>query len=296
MLKHRKKKERNHTIALSERRGEGLTDLHIHTNASDGTWDTATLIKKLRENNIIHFSITDHDTFINSKKMLNEDLIGLNFVIGVEVSSMINQEEYHILAYDFDYDHKEFNDLLIFNQKARKEYDRKIIEHLKNKSIIKDVTDYNAYSYNPSRGGWDSLNYLIDKGVINHKAEFFSLIENLDLKPEFKDPGEVIEVIKKAGGTPILAHPTNYLPIESVENGVLDRWFDWGIHGIECYSPYLSQQSDADIFIDYCKEHDLLITSGSDCHGEFLNRPLGYPNIKLDNLIVPFLDQKLILY
>lgn len=276
------------TIKKSEEIENGLTDLHIHTNASDGTWDISTLIKKLKNNNIRNFSITDHDTFLNSKRMLWENLTGLNFVIGVEVSSSLDQGEYHILAYDFDYNNEQFHDLLAFNQRSRKDYDGKIIDHIKNTGVLRDVSDFIAYRYNPSRGGWDSLNYLIDKGIVHNKTEFFSLIKNMDAVPEFKKPKEVIEVIKKAGGTPILAHPTNYYPIENFESEVFDRWIKWGIKGIECYSPYLKQKSDADIFIDYCKENHLLITSGSDCHGDFLNRPLGYPNITLDHLTVPF--------
>ncbi len=270
----------------------GLTDLHIHTNASDGTWDIPTLIEKLRRNRITHFSITDHDTFINSEKMLKEDLQGLNFVIGVEVSSMVEQKEFHILAYDFDYTNKELNELLLFNQSARKEYDRRIIEYLKSENIIKDTTGYDDYRYHPSRGGWESLNYLIDKGIITHKNEFFSLLENMGGSPEFKNPQAVVEVILRAGGTPVLAHPTNYCPIEKLNKNVLDRWIEWGIQGIECYSPYLRQQSDAGVLVDYCKDQNLLITSGSDCHGEFLDRPLGYPKITLDNLVVPFLKPK----
>lgn len=269
--------------------GEGFTDLHIHTNASDGTWDISTLIKELKKKRITHFSVTDHDTFMNSQKMLHEDLGELSFVIGAEISSMIEYKEFHILAYDFDYTNKELNQLLLFNQSARIEYDRRIIEHLKTQDIIEDIKDYDDYRYDPSRGGWESLNYLIDKGIITDKNEFFSLIENMDAKPKFKNPQVVTEVIKRAGGTPILAHPTNYYPIEKVNKNVLDRWADWGIDGIECYSPYLKEQSDAQVFVDYCISHDLLITSGSDCHGEFLNRPLGYPTITLDYLEAPFL-------
>jgi len=49
-----------------------LVDLHIHTNASDGTWDRHELIEKLLENDIGLFSITDHDTIENSRAIINE--------------------------------------------------------------------------------------------------------------------------------------------------------------------------------------------------------------------------------
>ena len=45
------------------------TDLHIHTNVSDGTWDVYELKEKLIKNNIKIFSITDHDDIGNIENM-----------------------------------------------------------------------------------------------------------------------------------------------------------------------------------------------------------------------------------
>lgn len=267
-----------------------LIDLHIHTNASDGTWDIKNLLRNIRKKEIQYFSVTDHDTFENSKKMLTEDLNGLSFTIGVEISSIYNNREYHILAYNFDYNNAELCDLISFNQKARKEYDISIIEYVKEIGVIKDVSDYRDYTYNRNRGGWNSLNYLIDKKIVNTKEEFFVLIKDMAKKPEFKEPKEVINTILSAGGVPILAHPTHYFPIENYPMDKLDKFKKWKIKGIECYSPYLKDIDDANLFIKFCKTNDLYITSGSDCHGEFLNRPLGEPSISLEDIYIPFFN------
>ena len=51
-----------------------------------------------------------------------------------------------------------------------------------------------------------------------------------------------------------------------------------GIDGIECYSPYYKDISDADYYKNYCRNNNMLIMSGSDYHGDFVKtRKLGKP-------------------
>lgn len=264
-------------------------DMHIHTTASDGTWTAEELLGHIVKNNIKVFSITDHDTTENSVKVINNIPNNICYVIGVEISCIYGGEEYHITAYDFDYENSRLNELLEFNQIQRKEFNTKIIQSMKEEGRIKYINDYYSYEYNRKRGGWESLNYLLDKNIVRDIKEYFEIIKLSNERLYFKSPKEVIEIIKSAGGYPFLAHPSAYGKGEKLSVEVLEEWKGYGILGIECYSPYLKNVEDANYYTKYCEENDLMISGGSDCHGEFNNRTLGVPKVNINKINLEFI-------
>jgi hypothetical protein len=63
-----------------------------------------------------------------------------------------------------------------------------------------------------------------------------------------------------------------------------EMMLDYGIQGIECYHPENNEEITY-YAIETCNKHKLLITGGSDCHGEFApGRRIGYPDIRFDML------------
>lgn len=263
-------------------------DMHIHTTASDGTWTVEELLELIMENNIKLFSITDHDNIESSIKMLDNVPDDIVYIMGTEISCTYNNEEYHITAYDFDFTNSELNKLVKFNQRQRREFNTKIIEFVKQAGKIEDITDYFSYKYDSKRGGWESLNYLLDKGIVKDMGEYFKIVDSSDEQLCFKSPKEVIEIIKNAGGYPFLAHPSAYTKGDNLSIEILEEWRDYGICGIECFSPYLKNIEDADYYIKFCDENNLMISAGSDCHGGFNNRILGNPNVSIDKLRLDF--------
>lgn len=257
---------------------EKLVDLHVHTNASDGTWDLKETIAMIINKNIMYFSITDHDTIENSLKALEYIPRNKKFVLGSEISSTYKGKEYHILAYDFDYENEGLIDLLKENQLIRKKYNDGLIRYLKEYEVINDISDYDNYMWDLARGGWKSLNYLIDKGVVKNLESYFELIKISQLELEFKSPAVVIDKIHKAGGYCILAHPSAYGE-KYMEENLLENWVTFGIDGLECYSPYFESIYDADYYVKFCENKNLMISGGSDCHGEFNVRSIGVPKV-----------------
>lgn len=264
-------------------------DMHIHTTASDGTWTVEELLELIIKNNIKLFSITDHDTIENSVRMLHSISNNNCYVIGAEISCTYNGEEYHITAYDFDHENSKLNELLKFNQIQRKEFNIKVVEYVKEENKIKDINDYFSYKYNRKRGGWESLNYLLDKNIVKDLSEYFGIIKSSKERLFFKNPKEVIETIKDAGGYSFLAHPSAYEKGEKLSLEVLEDWKKYSISGIECFSPYLKNIEDAKYYVKFCEENDLMISAGSDCHGEFNNRTLGIPKINIDKIKLDFI-------
>ncbi len=107
-------------------------------------------------------------------------------------------------------------------------------------------------------------------------------------KPEFLDPVSVINHVKHAGGFPFLAHPSYYNCGECMPVSELEKWVSKGICGIECYSPYCTPE-ESDFYSGFCKKNDLQISGGSDCHGDFLPRPMGVPEVTFDMLKLDFI-------
>ena len=74
-------------------------------------------------------------------------------------------------------------------------------------------------------------------------------------------------MIHAAGGIAILAHP-GLLAKESL----VPRLIKEGVDGIECFhSKHTEQQTQR--YLTLAKEQGLLITGGSDCHGQAQGRP-----------------------
>ena len=133
------------------------------------------------------------------------------------------------------------------------------------------------------------MNYLLDKNIVENMGEYFELIKSNNEELYFKNPKEIIQIIKEAGGYSFLAHPSAYRKGDKLPLEMLEEWRDYGISGIECFSPYLSNIEDADYYIKFCKENNLMISAGSDCHGEFSNRTLGIPKVNIDEIKMDFI-------
>lgn len=256
-------------------------DLHIHTNASDGTWSVDELLEEIKKKDIKIFSITDHDTVQNIKKM--ESIIKpkeIKFVPGVEISTSYEGREYHLTIYNYDIENEEINNLVKWNLATRLDYNMEFISYMSklNKNISKK--DYIKYTNDVNRGGWKSLNYMIDNKIHKNMQEHFIDVSKSGLKLIFKSPEEVIKICKKSGGKVFLAHPAYYKKVGVIEKEKLDFWIENGIDGIECFSPYTTNKNQVDYYINYCKNNNLMISGGSDCHGLFIpERQLGKPEV-----------------
>lgn len=273
--------------------GDCQVDMHIHTTASDGTWTIEELLEHITKNNIKVFSITDHDTIESSVMMLSNIPNNIYYVIGAEISCSYNGEEYHITAYDFDYKNSKFNELLKFNQMQRKEFNVKVVEYVKTVNKIEDIRDYFLYRYDSKRGGWNSLNYLLDKNIVKDLGEYFEILKSSNERLSFKNPKEIIEIIKEAGGYSFLAHPSAYQRGKKLSLRVLEEWKDYGISGIECYSPYLKNIEDSSYYVKFCEGNNLMISAGSDCHGEFNNRTIGVPKVDIGKIKLDFIKKRI---
>lgn len=261
-------------------------DMHMHTCASDGTWDVTELKEELMANKIDIFSITDHDSIDNIKNM--EDILrpedNLVFIPGVELSTEYKGKEYHLTLYNYDINNKGLLDLINWTNKNKLNSNRDYIgSHAAGKYGNVSIEDYEKYEFDRKRGGWKSARYMIDKGIHKDIPDHIRDVRDSGLKAKLKGSEEVIHIAKKSGGRLFLAHPSYHYKKVGMPLEELKFWLESGIEGIECFSPYNVGMTD--YYIDFCKKNNLMISGGSDCHGSFIpSRKLGLPKVSFEDL------------
>ena len=252
-------------------------DLHIHSNYSDGVKSPEEIIKTAIKDNIKYISITDHDS-ISSQYVTKNNYKEINIIPGIELSTEYKEMELHILGYFMDIDNNELQELAkeLNTQRIKRVED--ILFKLNKYDIKLDIEDL-AIDIDATVGRSHVANAMVKKGYFdNYKSAFRNFL--IQGKPgyvkgfrlNYKD---CIDVINKAGGVAILAHPGQIYRKIEVEN-ILKELRCFGLKGIEVYHPSHSQ-GDINKFFNLSKKYKLCITGGSDYHG----KALGYDNLSI---------------
>jgi predicted metal-dependent phosphoesterase TrpH len=272
------------------------TDLHLHTTASDGRWTPDELVARVQQAGIGLFAVTDHDS-LGGLAATAECIrgSGLRFLPGVELSSRLNGQSYHLVAYGFDADDPALKALVEANNTRLLNNSDEAVRLLRSSGYPISLDDYATYTWDRRRGGWKGLNFLIDRGFCRDVHSYFGELFGSELvhpAAGFPPPEDVIGVVQQAGGVVILAHP-GAPSYNGLDTRQLDELVEVGLQGLECYSFHHSRAATR-WFLDYCHSRDLLITGGSDCHGGFAGRALGMPPVHDDDLRLGILEEAII--
>lgn len=286
-----------------------MIDLHSHTTNSDGTWSTKELLEKAENIGLEVFSITDHDTvksYIEIEQ--NKDIQAIfkgELIKGVELNCVFDGIKIEILAYNFDL--HPVNEWLENYYTSEKNKNRLIEEFndLVNICNNKNIRIENNLQYNPdTEYPVDVIYYSIVKFEENKKffteeqwkdkGLFFrtcTVDKNFILYRDFSKQMPTLEFfnkfIHKHNGKVFLAHLYKYQLDDHIEylNKIVEENL---IDGIEVYhSSFTSDQIK--ILEEYCANTGLLISGGSDCHGERKKERklgIGYGNLNINKEII----------
>ena len=79
-------------------------DLHIHTTASDGTYTPSEVVEMALEKGLYAIAITDHDTVAGINEAIGAATgRPLKVIPGVEISSVYDNREIHVLGLNIDH-------------------------------------------------------------------------------------------------------------------------------------------------------------------------------------------------
>jgi predicted metal-dependent phosphoesterase TrpH len=243
-----------------------LADLHIHTIYSDGTFTPTQVVEHAAKEQLYCIAISDHD----SVKGLDEAIHagenhGVEVIPAVEISAEEDEKELHILGFYINYNEKGLLSLLKQIREDRKERLYKMAEVLKKHGIDIDADDVIKFTGDVSISRLHIAQYMKTKGLVSSWREAFNKYIGDD-KPcyiaSFRySAKQAIDLIKSAKGIPVIAHPG----LNRVD-GLLPKLIEYGIEGIEAY--HTDHNAGVSKYYEkYAKEHNLLITGGSDCHG-----------------------------
>lgn len=260
----------------------GYADLHVHTNASDSTFTVQEVLNRAKSIGLVAVGITDHDNIDSIDEGVEVGKrLGIEIIPGIELSAEENEMEIHMLGYFINWKDNEFLDKLKILKETRLDRARKIIEKLNNLNIKLHMDDVlKLTKSNTSIGRLHIARALKNAGYISEVVEAFRKYIGQDkpayVKKYFISPIEAINMIKKIGGIPVLAHP-------GVLNndGLIFKLISCGLAGIEVYhGEHLTLQSER--YKELAVKNNLLITGGSDCHG------LGKSKILIGTILIPY--------
>ncbi len=264
-----------------------IADLHIHSFYSDGTMSPEEILSEALAKGVGLLAISDHDILqgtLKLQKLCSEK--DIKYISAVELDSLDQERDVHILGYGINLQDEEFCAFVKRNRDLLDEISIKLINKMQDEIEGITLTDFNSFNYDKKKGGWKALHYFMEKGLTKSLREGFTIYQKYDFPydcVEFPSVGSVVQYIHNAGGKAILAHPGEVLKgIEIVEfKKEVTRLVDLGLDGIECYYPTHSAVI-TDICLELCKDRNLLITAGSDCHGEFGSTRIGEMNIPIE--------------
>ena len=254
-----------------------LVDFHMHSIFSDGVETPKDLLQHAIDCNVSMMALTDHDEIdgIQALRVAQKELDpneSIKIVNGCEFSADYKDKSIHILGYCFDENNKDLIDFITFFKGKREERIDEIIRRCNNEGyyitkeeLIKQFPDTKAYG-RPHIG-----KLLIDGGYAKDINDVFKGILRKDSPcyvPKVKvEVPYIIDIIHKAGGLAVMAHPK----LVTSDEYVLEM-LDYDFDGMEVYH---SKYNDDDVerYKEFAKKHKLFITGGSDYHGIVGKKP-----------------------
>ncbi len=246
-------------------------DLHNHTYYSDGVYSPEELVLRAKQNNVDIFALTDHDTTLGVDECVKMgEKHGLRIIKGCEVSASYEDESVHIVClfknnivgqeiidYAKEFKNKRKQRAIDMMHNMEKYYNLRINldEFLDTNGVltrgnmIRHIMKYNNLSMDEAR------KYILP----DSKAYIPSTKISVD---------DAISLIKRSNGIAIFAHPCLIKNQDNVYE-ILKSDFD----GIEVR--YANPKNDEEKFRSLALKHNLLMSAGSDCHGDKSHADIG---------------------
>lgn len=246
-----------------------VADLHLHTTHSDGTFSPQRLVDEAKACGLACIALTDHDTVSGIPETASAaKAAGIEFIPGIELTAHVDEREFHVLAYFpvgngwkdpvFLGEIKKFSD-------ARVERIHKTVARLNAVGVAITAEEIFTVSGRGVPGRLHIAKAMLDGGHVQSVDDAFARYLRKGrpgFAPKFRlGAPEAIDLIHHFGGVAVFAHPG----IAGLDHRLGD-FIRWGLDGIEVWHSS-HRPSEVSRYRRLAKEHSLLLTGGSDCHG-----------------------------
>ena len=242
-------------------------DFHLHTTASDGTLTPTELVKLLAGNGLKLISITDHDSLegIAEAKRELANHPQMTLVPGVEISADMDESEVHVLGYHLDENDPDLHEVLVNFRKGREGRGEQMVQKLNEMGFAISWERVVELAQGGAIARPHVARALLEKGYITELKEAFDNYIGRGgpayVSREKMSPEESVELIRKFGGVPVLAHPTYTKDPESLVASLVPK----GLAGMEVYYKSYNEETVQSL-LEISQRHGLLALGGSDYH------------------------------
>lgn len=258
-----------------------FADLHLHTVYSDGTYTPEELILEALKQDLSAIAVVDHDTVEGIEICLELGKTkGIEVLPGIELTAEYDGLEIHILGYLIDYKNQSLRKKLEDLKRNRIERIYKILDKLRAMDVNLSPETVFEISQEGTVGRLHIARAMVKEGWVTSTTEVFQKYIG-DSCPAYVcgfrfSPKEAINLIKEMQGIPVLAHPYVIKRDEWIP-----QFMDYGLMGLEVYYPEHSQAT-VNYYLNLAQEFNLLVTGGSDCHGN------AKPEVKMGSIKIPY--------
>ncbi|MBU0636962.1 PHP domain-containing protein [Patescibacteria group bacterium] len=266
-------------------------DLHLHSTCSDGKLSVSEIALIIKEKKLEYCALADHNS-IDGIQELMETLSGsgIKVIPAIELTAKQNDNEVHILAYDFNLELtmeiiKERNEIV----RLQKIEEMKVAIKLSHEAGLEVSDDLNPSDKQPV-----SLTVALDicssganQNIFLKKYGKQFIAE--DVYYEYQAPGKLCAVersgvtvewlIQKFKGIAqdlIIAHPFVSVSVVTIplNESEINNLLKIGLTGIEVYHNNTTTEQ-IDLLKRIVGEQSVHYTGGSDFHGEKTDTPIG---------------------
>ena len=194
-----------------------IYDLHSHTTASDGCLTPEALVHRAVEMRVGTLAITDHDTtaaIAPAREEISRSGLALNLIPGVEISTVWENHEIHIVGLNIDITHPLMCEFLAQQTERRNQRAQLIAERLEKAQIPRALEGAQRLAQGGAVTRGHFARFLVECGKASSMADVFKKYlargKTGYVPPQWCTIEQAIDVIHHSGGKAVLAHPGRY--------------------------------------------------------------------------------------
>lgn len=249
-----------------------IYDLHSHTQASDGLLSPEELVHRAVEMRVGTLAITDHDTtsaIPAARAEIQRAGLDLTLINGVEISTLWENHEIHIVGLNIDIAHPAMVTLLE-EQKARRQQRAMQIGERLEKAHIPGAWEGALRLANGgavTRGHF--ARFLVESGKASDVAGVFKKYlargKTGYVPPQWCTIKQAIDVIHHSGGKAVVAHPGRYDLSAKWLKRLLAHFAEQGGDAMEVAQCQQAPNERTQLAA-YAQQFGLMASQGSDFH------------------------------
>jgi 3',5'-nucleoside bisphosphate phosphatase len=246
----------------------GLSDLHIHSIFSDSDAEISGIFREARQKQLRCLAITDHDTIggLASARACGRES-GIEVINAIELSAQHDDIQVHVLGYFIDPANKSLLKELGHIKELRTQRLLWMAEKLASLGLNVDSEELFAGIGSTVPTRLHLAMYLVKKNIVRSLREAFKKYLSPG-KPAYRSRfkhsvKEAVDIIKKAGGLSVLAHPHII-----AQQSLIEEFIDYGLDGLEVVYPTMPSVKSS-LYRDLAAKYNLVKTGGSDAHGTY---------------------------